>query len=773
MGTECALHKGEIMIETITKRNGKVVPWDADKANGWAEWSCEGAIGVSWSLILSKAIKAGYDGMTSADWQQALINACVSLIQTNSEYEKPAAKLYLANLRKSVFGTFQPPKFSDFYHDMVERGLWEDMHFDEYKLKVLNGVIDHDRDKLFPYSGLRQMGDKYLMNNQVSGEIYESPQMLYMGLAMAGMTNNSPLDDVIDLYHSLSKLQINIPTPVLLGLRSPLKGFASCCIIAGGDSVDSMDAAEHVAYKMVANRAGIGLDFETRGILEPVKGGMIEHQGKLPYYKWLDRSIKANTQQARGGSATMQFPVFDPEVMTLLRLRSQRVSDDKRIDTMDYSLAISNYFLGKLARGEQIALISPYYAKKAHQLFYTKDVDGFIEAYETAVDKWKDEKVIKTRDGFISPVKWVDARELFSLFIQQRADTGRIYCVRVDEANRRSTFKDSIRSSNLCQEILLPTHPHQHIMDVYSDTFDPEVDGEVALCNLGGIVINRISSDAEYARVAYLLLKLIDNVISMQVYSFPSMKASANYRRSVGVGMINLAHALAQQGLGYDSNEGRTFMHEQAERMSYFLHKASIQLAAEQGACEGFDRTTYSEGIFPHESALPIVESFHDADLKYDWDALRSDMAEFGMRNSVLEAYMPSESSSVTIGATNGIEPPRNWLMIKASRQGDIPQIVPDYAELQFDYQYAFDISPKDKIKSMAVLQKFIGQSISYNVEYDYNKYPGAKLPMGELLQDFMFACKAGLKTFYYFNTEGDNGGSASNKGQNCDTCTL
>jgi ribonucleoside-diphosphate reductase alpha chain len=457
------------MIETIVKRNGKVVAFDEDKVNSWAEWACEDAIGISWSMILSNAIKAGYDGMTSEELQQALINACVSLIPSNSEYEKPAAKLFLANLRKRVFGTYQPPKFSDFYNDMVERGLWADMGFSQEKLDVLDRTIDHERDKDFPYSGLRQMSDKYLMRNIVSGELYETPQMLYMGLAMAGITNDEPIEDVVDFYNALSKLKANLPTPILLGLRTKIKGFASCCVIAGGDSVESLDAAEHVAYTMVSNRAGIGIDIETRAIREPVKGGLVEHQGKLPYYKWIDRAVKANTQQARGGSATMQFAIFDPEVMTLLRLRSQRVAEDKRIDTMDFSLAISNYFLSKLTKGQKIALISPYYAREAHDLFYTKDQKGFISAYESAVEEWKDKKVIKTKTGFESPVKWVEAKELFSVFMQQRADTGRIYCVRVDDANRRSTFKDSIRSSNLCQEILLPTAPFNHILDLYEE----------------------------------------------------------------------------------------------------------------------------------------------------------------------------------------------------------------------------------------------------------------------------------------------------------------
>lgn len=758
------------MIEYITKRNGDTQPFAPEKINNWGIWACEGAEGVSWSDIVTSAVKRGHNGMTTADLQRAMIDSCVDMIRKNPEYDKVAARLFLADLRKRVFGQYQPPAFQEFYANMVEQGWWEDMGYTAEQIDMFAEVIDHERDMLFPYSGLRQHSDKYLLRNIVSGELYETPQFLYMGVAMMGMAGE-PIEDVIGFYNDLSQLKVNIPTPILLGCRTPVKGFASCCVISAGDSVDSLDTAEHIAYKMTANRAGIGIELETRAANEPVRGGLIQHQGKMEYYRWIDRAVKANKQQSRGGSATMQYCIFDPEIRTLLRLRSQRIAEKDRIDTMDYSLAINNYFLRKLVRGEKIALISPLYAPNAHKLFYSKDMDAFIEAYEAEVRQWKNRKVIKTREGMKSPVSFVDAEEIFKIFAQQRGDTGRIYCHRVDEANIRSTFKDPIRTSNLCLEIELPTAPFRHVTELYgmletAGAYHPapnldDITGEVALCNLGGIVINRIADDVEYEQVAYRLIKFIDNIIEIQIYPFPAMEHSAKNRRSIGVGIINLAHALAERGLSYASNEGRTYMHQQAERMSYFLHRASIRLAQEKGQCGWWDRTTYSEGTLMIDNANKEVDKFHNAELEYDWESVRKDILTYGMRNSVLEAYMPSESSSVTIGCTNGVEPIRMPLIFKSSRQGDVAQLAPDWTKLQFDYEMAFDIPSDEYIKSMAVLQKFVGQSISFNVYYDVNKYPNGMVPLNTVMKDFLLACKLGIKTFYYHNSEVQNGGSA------------
>ncbi|MBV1928259.1 MAG: ribonucleoside-diphosphate reductase subunit alpha, partial [Gammaproteobacteria bacterium] len=415
------------MINNIIKRGGTLVPFDADKLNKWAEWACEGLFGVHWSDVVTKAIKAGYEGMRTEELQRCLIDAAISMVELNTDYEKVAAKLYLADLRKRVFDNYTPPEFHSFYYEMVYKGLWEEMGYDNIDLAIISKHIDHSRDYLFPYSGLRQMGDKYLLRNKITSELYETPQFLYMGLAMASM-RGEPLADVLEFYDAMSNHKVNVPTPPLIGCRTPDKGFASCCLISGGDDADSIEAAGHIVYQMVKNRSGIGIELETRGPMEPVKNGLVQHNGKLNYYRMIDALTKANTQESRGGSATMQYPFFDPEIDMLLKLRNPKTVDKARIDTMDYSFAVNKYFWAQYIQGNKIALISPYYAPDTHKAFYGKDIDVFIEAYEREVNGWKDQKVIRMEDGsFTSPVKWIDGAELVEIFADQRSDTARIY----------------------------------------------------------------------------------------------------------------------------------------------------------------------------------------------------------------------------------------------------------------------------------------------------------------------------------------------------------
>ena len=1044
------------------------MPFDAEKLNKWIIWACHNLIGVSWSVIVTKAIKSGYEGMSTAELQKCLIDACISMVEVNTDYEKVASRLYLADLRKRVFDGFEPPKFHKFYQDMVDRGLWEDMGYDAHQLSILSDKIDHERDLLFPYSGLRQMGDKYLMRNKITAELYETPQFLYMGLAMASF-RGEPMIDLTDFYDRISMHKVNVPTPPLIGCRTPDKGFASCCLISGGDDADSIEAAGHIVYQMVKNRSGIGIELETRAPNEPVKNGLVQHNGKINYYRMIDALTKANTQEcyddtteiltergyvlfgnlteddlvaqvtennevefvlptkrfsyeykgemvsfkkrgmdllvtpnhrmimrkvkydnsniqtvsgyceafaktwepkrtdgldfggiingtiktldwmhklkiafqadgslcinkdsysykfgfnkqrkvdrltnildnikglkyttktkgetttirilassiilhkslewvydvdmssdwaksfieelrhwdgdykkhgrgaivyntnclecadvvqyvaalapmksnigiyngiyrvscftgvthmtgegitkesveydgvvycvevpsnnlivrrggytsvcgnSRGGSATMQFAFFDPEIETLLKLRNPKTADKARIDTMDYSYAVNKYFWSQYVQDGKIALISPYYGPDTHNAFYGKDISVFIEAYEREVAEWRDKKVIRQQDGsMVSPIKFVDASKLVEIFADQRSDTARIYLHNIDETNRRSTYKEPIRQSNLCLEIVEPTKEYKHLTDLYatSDTnpiFGHKVDGESALCNLGGVVINRIDDDEDYERTTYLLLKFVDNIIEMQTYPFPHMEFTSKNRRNAGIGIINLAHAMAENGLSYATREGRNFMHRASERMSYFLHKASVQLAIEKGRCGWFNKTTYSDGVLPIDNFNRFIDKHVDGTLIYDWEGLRKLIKIHGMRNSVLEAYMPSESSSVTIGCTNGVEPARQLMILKSSRQGDIPQIVPDYDELQFDYELAFDIPPDKYLIAMAVMQKFTGQSISTNVYYDLNKFPDRMVPLSLIVRHLMLFTKLGGKTLYYHNSD-------------------
>ena len=741
-------------IKTVVKKNGTVEPFAAEKLNQWAEWACENT-NCQWSLLLTNAIKKMYDGIPTKLLQRCLIDTAEDLLLVDMDYAKVAARLALADIRKEALGGFEPPSLKEFYHDMVEKRIWEEMPYNEADLDLLGEVIKHERDETLPYSGIKQMSDKYLIRSIQTDQIHETPQFMYMGMAMYAF-RGEPIKDIIGLYELFSTQKVNVPTPVLVGLRTGDNGFASCCLITSADTKESINAAANVAYTMTANRAGIGIELATRSPGDPIKSGRFKHGGKLAYYKLIDRTVKANTQQSRGGSATMQFAMFDPEIETLLRLKSQRVSDEMRIDTMDYSLAVSDYLLRRCIKQEQLMLVSSYHAPKLHELFYSKDVDGFIAEYERV------EQDASVKKSFVPGI------EVITAFMKERLDTARIYAHRVDEANKRSTFKDPIRISNLCQEILLPVKGYTDVQNLY----DPETeDGEVALCNLAGICVGRVT-DRQYERTAYLILKMVDNIITLQDYPYPNMRMTALARRSAGIGLINVANALAKKGLSYSSVEGRNFIHEAAERHSFWLHKASVKLAKEKGKCDWFDRTTYSDGTLLIDNYVQAVDEHHTTSLKLDWEGLRADILEHGMRNSVLEAHMPSESSSVAIGATNGLEPVRELLIYKDTTTGQVPFVVPDYNRLKDKYELAYDVANEDYVKFIAIVQKFTGQSISYNEYYDYRKYPNEVIPMKTLLKNFYFAAKLGIKTYYYLNTNVDNGGAA---GQGCESgaCSL
>lgn len=745
------------MLSKIIKRSGEVVAFEPQKLNKWAHWGCEG-LDVDWSEIALSAVKEIPDHATTRQLQLALVRACVARFDESPDYEIVAARLKLADVRKEVFGSFTPPSLANFYGEMVRRGLWDDMGYDAITLNIIEKHIDHSRDDLLKYSALQQFCDKYAVKNRVTNRIYETPQFLFMGVALWAM-RGEPLEDVIDTYHMLSKQQVNLPTPYLVGMRSPYRGFASCCVISGGDSVPSLAVAEHIAYMMVANRAGIGVELMTRSIKDPVKGGLIEHLGKLPYYRTVDTGVKANSQQARGGSATVHYTILDPQAEDLIRLKSQRVSVQSSIPFMDYSIGVNDFFLRKAARREQWMLVSLYYAPKLWELLYSDDLDAFIAEYERVE---ADESI---------PKKHIDAMKLLMLGYTERSETGRIYFHRLDELNRHTPFKDPIRSSNLCQEIALPTKDFTGMKELYSDRDD---DGEIALCFLASIVAGRVSEE-EYPRVSYLLLKLIDRAIEEADYPFESMAVTAKKRRSVGVGITNLAHYVASSGLRLDSEEARNLIHEHAERQSYWLHKASLQLAKEKGKCEWAHKTKYAEGWVPTHTYCKEVDNHHSARNKYDWENLSREIAaNGGLRHSVLEAIAPTESSSVFSCTTNGIDPIRQRKVFKSSRSGDIPFIVPDYDKLKDLYVTAWDLDNKDYAKIVAIIQKFTGQAISYNEYYDYNKYPNKKLPMKDLLGNFFFAAKLGIKTFYYLVSEiGDNESVNAVKETECESCQV
>lgn len=770
-------------IDYVIKRDGTKEPFSAAKLNGWAKW-----VGVNtdapWSPVAITATKNLPKGSVhSDDLQTMLIKSAESLIERDHRYDKFAMELRLAQLRKNLFDSYTPPSLRFFHDRMVELGAWEDMSgwITDEQFEALNQVIDHERDRLFTNAGLKQFMDKYSRRNVFTEEIYETPQFAYMGMAMAMLSRPEwSMLDAIDLYNALSLQKINVPTPPLVGLRSTDRGFASCCLVDGTDTLDSIDAAQHVVFKMVAARAGIGYHLESRSIADPVRGGAFPHSGKLPYYRHIDRSVKANTQQSRGGSATVYMAYFDPEIIQIFEAKSNRSPEEKKIDKMDYNMKYNSLLLKRFLRGENITLMSYLYAPEVYAALDSGDEAEFERLYVAA------EKRLAgiTKRGFkgevlpVAPV--ISAADLIDFWKTVRMETGRLYTMNAAEVNRNSRFKDPVRMSNLCVEIVQPTYPIPHVLDLYRsdeelDKMDPSEYGEVSLCNLGGFALGRIKDLKEWEKLSYILLKFVDTIIEIQHYPFPSMKYTALRRRNVGIGLMNAAGAMAEAGLAFEGEEARNWIHREAEKASFFLHKASVRLAREQGACEWFHRTHTSDGKLLIDTYKKSVDSLVSVGLEMDWEGLRADILKYGMRNSVLTACMPGESSSVMIGVTNAVEPPRMPVSIKTSGVNKVITVAPgidDWDTLQ-SYKWAFDIDRTEHIKWLAVLQKFVDQTISANLYYDFNKYPKGIIPGSEVVKDLMNATKYGIKNLYYANFDVDNGGSAAQQGCDSGGCTL
>ena len=1060
----------------VTKRDGSIEEFDADKLNKWAEWASE-SCGVSWSDVILEASRQLHDSVSTSDIHKTLIEVCVNRKDTG--HSRMAARLFVGQIYKEAFEDFSIPTLGEFYHQMVELGYWDDLNYSEEELTELDKIVAHTLDLTYEYCTIRQFYDKYAVS--AYGRCLESPQMAIMGMAMSNTRNEvNRVEAAKSAYKKLSMLKINLPTPSLSGQRTPVAGSPSCCLISGSDSVDSIEAAVHVAYKMTAMSSGIGAELEIRGPKDPVKGGTIEHQGKLAYYRYLDRAVKANRQHSRGGSATVTFTALDPEIETLLRLKSQRVHPEMRIDTMDYSLAINNTFLKRVAKDEDWVLVSSHFAPELYELLYANDEDAFEKELNGVISSNVKKQV-------------VSARSIANLFFSQRSDTGRIYLTNLSNINSHTPFKEPIRMSNLCvtpetqiltdvgymaigelegqdvtiwngeewsdvnviktgqdqpvievhtdfghklsctpyhkfyvqtnyrggieekrafeltvgdklikfdlpviegektlekaytngffsgdgckeklrnkvylyhakrelkpwiegangwledekqnrsityveglkdkffvpdanytiesrlkwlagyldadgtvsrngtnhslqctsiepeflrglqlmlqtlgvqskiclmaeegekplpkndgsgdygmyfcqrserllisssglyklsvlglkthrlnwehrlpqreaerfttvkevvdngrisdtycfkeekrgmgmfngiltgqcQEVLLPTKGFENVQAVY----DKNAEGEVALCFLASIVAGRVSFE-EYEEVAYETCKIVDNTIDQSTYPFPNIEHTAKARRSIGIGVTNVAAWMAENGWEYDTEEGRNAIHRLAELHSYSLHKASVRLAKERGKCEWFDKTKYADEKpwLPIDTYSKEVDNHHSQILLCDWEGLREEIKKHGMRFSVLEAHMPVESSSVFTASTNGWYPVRDLKLFKKSKKGTTYFEAPGIEEYGNNYQNAYDISSLDMVRVYGIIQKFTGQGISANF---YQRVNGTnKISMAEQYKTLLLSGKIGMKTWYYLNSETNKTAELSEE-EKCDSCTL
>jgi len=724
----------------VQKRNGSVESIDLDKMHVMVEEACKGLAGVSASQVEMKSGIQFYDGITTAEIQEILIRSASDLIDLDHpNYQYVAARLLLFSVRKQLYGKMKElPSLEQHIYVCVNQEVYDNDIFNKYskeEIERANGYIDHDRDYLFTYAGLRQVVDKYLVQDRSSGGVYETPQFMYMMIALtifAEYPKETRMSYVKRYYDAISRHKINIPTPIMAGVRTPLRQFASCVLVDVDDTLDSIFTSDMAIGRYVAQRAGIGINAgRIRGINSKIRGGEVQHTGVVPFLKKFEATVRCCTQNGiRGGSATVHFPIWHQEIEDILVLKNNKGTEDNRVRKLDYSIQISKLFYERFISNGEITLFSPH------------DVPGLYDAFGT--DRFDELYVGYERDTSI-PRKTIGAQELILDLLKERAETGRIYIMNIDHCNSHSSFKDKVNMSNLCQEITLPTDPIQHIDDTM---------GEIALCILSAVNVGKVKSDEELEELCDLSVRSLDELIDYQHYPVKAAEIATKARRSLGVGFIGLAHYLAKLGFNYDSQEAWDAVHGLSESFQYYLLKASNQLAKEKGHCEYFGRTKYADGILPIDTYKKEVDEISSVGLDHDWETLRASILEHGLRHSTLSAQMPSESSSVVSNATNGIEPPRGYLSIKKSKKGPLKQIVPQYQSLKNHYTLLWDMeSNRGYINIVAMMQKFFDQAISGNWSYNPENYPDNEVPVSVMANDFLTTYKYGWKTSYYQNT--------------------
>ena len=731
------------MSINVKKRDGFIEPLNLDKIHKMVEESCKDLAGVSASQVEMNSGIQFYDGISTEAIQEILIRSASDLIDLDHpNYQYVAARLLLFSLRKEAFHKNiwkegMPSVFDVAAYNATVNKVYDEEILDKYGdedwVKV-NSWIDHDRDMLFTYAGLRQVVDKYLVQDRSSGEVYETPQYMYMMIAMtlfADYPLTSRLDYVRRYYDAISKHKINIPTPIMAGVRTPLRQFASCVLVDSDDTLDSIFTSDMAIGRYVAQRAGIGINAgRIRGVNSKIRGGEVQHTGVIPFLKKFESTVRCCTQNGiRGGSATVHFPIWHQEIEDIIVLKNNKGSEDNRVRKLDYSIQISKLFYERFIQDGEITLFSPH------------DVPGLYDAFGT--DRFDELYVGYERDTSI-PRKTIRAQELILSLLKERAETGRIYIMNIDHCNSHSSFLDKVNMSNLCQEITLPTDPLQHI----------DGHGEIALCILSAINVGKLKQINELEELCDLAVRGLEELIDYQNYPIIAAEESTKNRRSLGIGYIGLAHFLAKEGVSYGDTAAITKVHILTEAFQYYLLKASNQLAKEKGACGYFNRTKYSQGILPIDTYKKDVDELVAPAYFYDWETLRTEIQTYGLRHSTLSAQMPSESSSVVSNATNGIEPPRGYLSVKKSKKGPLKQIVPQYSKLKNSYTLLWDMPDNSGyINIVAVMQKFFDQAISGNWSYNPENYPNNEVPVSVMAGDLLNTYKYGWKTSYYQNT--------------------
>lgn len=728
----------------VTKRDGRLEDINLDKIHRVVTWAAEGLQNVSVSQVELKSHIQFYNGIRTDDIHETIIKAAADLIsQDTPDYQYLAARLAIFHLRKIAYGEFEPPHLYDHVKKLTEAGKYDRHIIADYsreEFDELNAYIDHSRDMTFSYAAVKQLEGKYLVQNRVTRQIYETPQFLYILVAMCLFSKypkETRLDYVKRFYDAVSTFKVSLPTPIMSGVRTPTRQFSSCVLIECDDSLDSINATTSAIVKYVSQRAGIGINAgRIRGLGSEIRGGEAQHTGCIPFFKMFQAAVKSCSQGGvRGGAATLFYPLWHIEAESLLVLKNNRGVEDNRIRQLDYGVQINRLLYTRLIKGGNITLFSPNEVPGLYDAFFA-DQDEFERLYT----QYEQDPNIRKRT--------LPATELFSTLMQERAGTGRIYIQNVDHCNTHSPFDPRVapvHQSNLCMEIALPTKPLDNINDA---------EGEIALCTLSAFNLGALNNLDELEELADLTVRALDALLDYQDYPVAAARTATMNRRTLGIGVINYAYYLAKNGVRYSDDSALGLTHRTFEAMQYYLLKASVNLAKEYGACPLFNQTVYSQGKLPIYTYKKDLDAVCNEPLHYDWESLRGDIVKYGLRNSTLTALMPSETSSQIANATNGIEPPRGLVSVKASKDGILKQVVPEFETLKDAYETLWQLPGNEGyLKLVGVMQKFVDQSISANTAYDPNKFEGSKVSMKQMLKDLLTAYKYGVKTLYYHNT--------------------
>jgi ribonucleoside-diphosphate reductase alpha chain len=746
----------------VTKRDGSKESIDLEKIHRVVHWASQDLDNISVSQVEINAQLAFFDGIRTEDIHETIIKSAADLISTDvPDYQYLAARLAIFHLRKKAYKSFTPPSLIDHVIKLTKLGIYDKDILDKYnasEFEEFNNYIDHWRDMKFSYAAVKQLEGKYLVQNRVTGDIYESPQMLYMLVGMClfqEYRGKARLDIVKRFYDASSNFKISLPTPIMAGVRTPTRQFSSCVLIETDDDLDSISAASGAIVKYVSQRAGIGINAgKIRAIGSPIRGGEATHTGCIPFFKHFHTAVKSCSQGGvRGGAATLFYPLWHLEVESLLVLKNNTGTDENRIRHLDYGVQFNGLMYERFLKDSNITLFSPNDVPGLYDSFFA-DQKKFKKLYE----KYESDNSIRKET--------IKARELFAMFMKERANTGRIYLQNVDHCNTHGAFNPEyapIRQSNLCMEITLPTKPLFSVQDEK---------GEVALCTLSAVNLGALDSLDELEDITEIIVRSLDSLLDYQDYPLKSAEIASNNRRTLGIGVTNLAYYLAKNDAKYSDGSGNDLIHKTFEALQYYSLKASNKLAEELGPCPLFSETQYSKGIMPIDSYKKDIDAFCSTKLELDWDTLRKNIKSKGLRNSTLTALMPCESSSQISNSTNGIEPPRGFISVKQSKDGILKQVVPEYEKLHKKYELLWDIKDNEGyLQLCAIMQKFVDQAISTNTHYDPSQFEGSRVPMKLFLMDLLKAYKYGIKTLYYHTTRDGSSDAQNNSKQGDDDC--